>query len=95
MLTSYLVGIICGLLIGVYVTRESFKEKKVQGGAEANALHYLGASLLSASTPSIIASVIGGLPFLQTFGVALTFFLLGGLALYAYAYFESKPVAAK
>jgi hypothetical protein len=94
MLTAFLIAAGCGLLIGLYIRRESLREEKISGGLPAQMAHYLACTMLSSTTPAIVTSIIIGLPFVQMFGTALSFVLLGALFILAYAYVETQQTAS-
>lgn len=90
MLTVFAIGAICGLLIGVYISRQSLEEKAVQGGMPAKIVHYLACSALSSTTPTVIISIITGLAFVSMFQIALSFFISGAILITIYGFIESQ-----
>lgn len=90
MITVFGIAAVAGLLIGVYISRQSQAEKAVQGGLPATILHYLACSALSSTTPAVITSIITGLAFQKMFSIALTFFITGAILIVTYGFVESS-----
>jgi hypothetical protein len=58
MTTAILLGVTFGLVAGIFVQRSSHNRDPIYGGGAARALHYLGASTVSAMPVTVIGVVI-------------------------------------
>ncbi len=80
-MTSLLIGIVGGLILGVFTTRESLRRQPVRGGWPAHLLHYLGASSITGALPAGLASLFGGLGIGLTVILTVGFMVAGLIAL--------------
>lgn len=57
MITAILIGLVFGLVAGVFTARASERRDPIYGGAGARALHYLTAAIFTASPIAVIGSL--------------------------------------
>lgn len=95
--TAVLVGAAFGLVMGLWISRDSNKKQAVVGGGLPRALHYLACSAMPSVLPFVITGIILGLPFLYLIGTGLGFLALAFALLIALAVLErgAVPAAAK
>lgn len=67
--TPLLIGLGCGLVIGIFVARASAKKDKLRAGGAVSILHYLASALFASGVPSALASLLMG----RGIGTALIF----------------------
>ena len=95
MATVFVIAFGIGLVIGLYIDRQSRQDQAVPGDMPAAALHYLACSALSSTTPAVVTALILGLPFVQMVGTAFSFFVIGAalLVLYGIRAAQLQPVS--
>jgi hypothetical protein len=86
---AVLIGLIVGLIFGMFVARKSNAEKPVQGGRLGKALHYLGASLFVSTAPTVlVAGVVYHYPLLRNLLLAVGMLASSAVVLLLYAAVE-------
>ena len=90
-------GIVVGLILGIFMRRESQKRQPVRGGMGAEFFHYLAASGISGLVPAIFIALFSELNFLRIVGTGLIFQAITLSMLVMYSVFESQapPVEEK
>jgi hypothetical protein len=88
LLTAILIGLACGLVLGVFTARSSARRDRVYGGVLAQVFHYLGAASFVSALPGVLAAVFLGQGVLRAAAVGFGFMLLSLALLLVYALFE-------
>jgi ABC-type phosphate/phosphonate transport system permease subunit len=83
---ALLIGVVCGLILGVFTARESARRKPVT--EPARFAHYLGASSVAGTFPASLASLVLGYGAGLAVAMAIGFMLAGLLLLVIYAAVE-------
>ncbi len=90
-LMALLIGGVFGLIVGVFVARDSAARKPIKGGPLANVFQYLGSSAFVAAAPTVLIGAMGyRLPFWSSIGLALGLLALVGICLMIYGVFEVR-----
>lgn len=92
-LTPMLIGLVLGLIGGVFVARTSARKQAVHGGAPAQLFHYLGASAFLAALPAGLLELITGRGFGGAIVASLTLAVISLALLLIYAIFERPALA--
>lgn len=92
---AILIGLALGALIARSVAANSIKKQRINGGAVAEAIHYIACLFLGSGLPYIITSLVLGLEFKKIFGTALAFIIIGALLVIAFATVESTAPEKK
>jgi hypothetical protein len=92
-----LIGLVIGLVLGIFLRRESIKRKPVYGGMSAQLFHYLACSTMAGLIPVIFIALFSKLHILRVIATGASFSLSTLLLLLVFAVFESqaKPVEVK
>lgn len=88
------IGVILGLIAGVFAVRASQQKERIHGGTPAKVFHYLGASLFIAAVPSGLIELLTGRGVGNAVLASFTLVILSLIALFIYALFE-RPALDK
>jgi hypothetical protein len=90
-LVTLVIGGVFGLIVGIFIARESAVRKPIKGGPLANGFHYLGSSAFVAAAPTVLIGVIFfRLPFLSSITLAFGLLALVVICLVVYGVFEVR-----
>ena len=84
-----LIGLVIGLVLGVFMRRESAKRKPIYGGVPAEFFHYIACSTMSGLVPVIFVALFAEMPFLRIAGSGISFSLSTLILLMIFAFFEN------
>lgn len=79
-----------GLILGIFMSRESRRRQPIHGGLGALFFHYLGSSAVSAVIPGVIIGLLSGLNFFRLMALGLSCLAICLTNLLIYGAFESQ-----
>lgn len=84
------IGLVVGLVLGVFMRRESLRRKPVHGGVFAHLFHYLAASTIAGFIPVIFIALISEMNFFRIVGSGLIFQTATLTLVMLHGFFESQ-----
>ena len=85
-----LIGLGVGLVLGIFMRRESIHRKAIYGGTPAELFHYLACSTMAGLIPVIFIALFAELNFLRIVGSGIIFSLSTLGLLLIFAFFEPQ-----
>ena len=84
------IGLAVGLVLGIFMRRESIKRQPIHGGMPAQLFHYLAASTISGMVPVIFIALFSELNFFRIAGSGIIFSASTLILLTVYGFFENQ-----
>ena len=84
------IGLVVGLVLGIFMRRESIKRQPIHGGPPAQLFHYLAASTISGMIPVIFIALFSELNILRIAGSGIIFSASTLILLMFYGFFENQ-----
>lgn len=87
-LLALLIGIVCGLIFGIPITRRSIRKEKIYGGLPAHVFHFIGTAAFVGVLPTVLTSLVLRGGFRTALPLAFGLLALSFLSLFGFALIE-------